>query len=123
MFFPQEMTLGYSHGLVLYAPIYAPLRAFFHPFQAYNLTLFVVMVLGTISLYALLRIHFRLTFVESVLFTAFFATSANIINGGIECGYARSSSVTDRLGFYARFTSLLGVSEGANLDCDAMDPY
>jgi hypothetical protein len=91
MFFPQEMTLGYSHGLVLYAPIYAPLRAFFHPFQAYNLTLFVVMVLGTISLYALLRIHFRLTFVESVLFTAFFATSANIINGGIEAWSQRAS--------------------------------
>ena len=91
MFFSQEMTLGYSHGLVLYAPIYAPLRAFFHPFQAYNLTLFVVMVLGTISLYALLRILFRLTFVESLMFTAFFATSANIINGAINAWSQRAS--------------------------------
>jgi hypothetical protein len=91
MFFPQEMTLGYSHGLILYAPIYAPLRLFFHPFQAYNLTLFVVMVLGTISLYALLRMHFRLTFVESVVFTAFFATSANIINGAIAAWSQRAS--------------------------------
>ena len=52
-----------------------------------------------------------------------FGMTINIINGGIECGYARSSSVTDRLGFYARFTSLLGVSEGTNLDCDTMNPY
>jgi len=52
-----------------------------------------------------------------------FGLTIDIINGGIECGYARSASVTDRLGFYARFTSILGVSQGSNLDCDTMAPY
>ncbi|MFT3921842.1 MAG: chitinase [Myxococcales bacterium] len=47
----------------------------------------------------------------------------DIINGGIECGYARSPSVTDRLGFYARFTGMLGVAPGSNLDCDTMQPF
>ena len=52
-----------------------------------------------------------------------FGLTIDIINGGIECGYARSASVTDRLGFYARFTTLLGVSQGDHLDCDTMSPY
>ena len=91
MFFPQEKTLGYSHGLVLYALIYVPLRVLFHPFQAYNLTLFAVMVGGTVSLYALLRMHFRLAFVESLLLTAFFATSANVVNVAINAWSQRAS--------------------------------
>jgi hypothetical protein len=47
----------------------------------------------------------------------------DVINGGIECGWARSASVTDRLGFYDRFTTMLSVSPGSNLDCDTMQPY
>ncbi len=30
MFFPVRHALGYSHGLLLYAPFYVPLRAFSH---------------------------------------------------------------------------------------------
>lgn len=52
-----------------------------------------------------------------------FGLTIDIINGGIECGWARSSSVTDRLGFYDRFTTILGVSQGSNLDCDTMAPF
>lgn len=52
-----------------------------------------------------------------------FGLTIDIINGGIECGYARSASVTDRLGFYDRYTTLLGVAPGGNLDCDSMQPY
>jgi chitinase len=52
-----------------------------------------------------------------------FGMTINIINGGIECGYARSPKVTTRLGFYARYVGLLGTTEGPNTDCDAMTPY
>ena len=55
MFYPAEKTLGYSHGLILYAPFYAPLRLFFHPFQAYSLTLFIVIETGILCLYVILR--------------------------------------------------------------------
>ena len=91
MFFPVQRTLGYSHGLVQYAPVYLPLRALFHPFQAYNLTLFTVMVAGAVSLYALLRIHFRLSFIESLLLAAFFTTSGNVVNGALNAWSQRAS--------------------------------
>ncbi|MFO0695111.1 MAG: chitinase [Polyangiales bacterium] len=52
-----------------------------------------------------------------------FGLTIDIINGGIECGWARSASVSDRLGFYARFTTILGVSQGDHLDCDTMQSY
>lgn len=91
MFFPAQKTLGYSHGLVQYAPVYLPFRALFHPFQAYNLTLFTVMVAGAVSLYALLRIHFRLSFIESLLLAAFFTTSGNVVNGALNAWSQRAS--------------------------------
>jgi hypothetical protein len=81
MYFPAGKTLGYSHGLVLYAPAYVPLRLVFHPFQAYTLTLFAVMEIGTLCLYWLLRTRFRLGFIEAVLLSALFLTSANVVNG------------------------------------------
>jgi hypothetical protein len=81
MYFPVRNTLGYSHGLVLYAPFYVPFRALFHPFQAYSLTLMAVMATGIVCLYLLLRRYFRLTFIEALLLTAFFASSENVING------------------------------------------
>ena len=34
MYFPVGKTLGYSHGLILYAPFYGIGRLFLHPFQA-----------------------------------------------------------------------------------------
>lgn len=52
-----------------------------------------------------------------------FGLTINIINGGIECGYASPPQVLDRLGFYDRFTQILGTTPGDNLDCQSMQPY
>ncbi|KAK0581933.1 hypothetical protein LWI29_019728 [Acer saccharum] len=41
----------------------------------------------------------------------------NIINGGIECGHGKDSSVDDRIGYYKRYCDILGVGYGNNLDC------
>jgi hypothetical protein len=81
MFFPIRGALGYSHGLVLYAPFYFLLRPFFHPFQSYGLMLFTVLEIGTVSLYVALRLVLRLPFVEALLLSAFFLTSPNVMSG------------------------------------------
>jgi hypothetical protein len=81
IFFPTRGTLGYSHGLVLFAPYYILLRPFLHAFQAYSLTLLLVMLTGILCLYGLFRKFLALSSVESFLLTAFVATSANIVNG------------------------------------------
>lgn len=91
MFHPVPRTLGYSHGLILYAPIYAGVRPFLHPFQAYNLMLFLVVFIGTLSLYAVMRRFLRLPFLESLLLTALFLTSANISNGWLGVWSQRAS--------------------------------
>ena len=91
MYFPVRRTLGYSHGLILYAPIYIALRTFLHPFQAYNLTLFVVIEAGIICLYLVLRKFFRLSFIEALLLTAFFVSSRHVINGGTGVWSQRAS--------------------------------
>jgi hypothetical protein len=80
MFYPATKTLGYSHGLILYAPFYIPLRLFFHPFHANNLTILLVVELGSVCLFLLLRRWFALTFPESLALSAFFFTSQNVIN-------------------------------------------
>ena len=49
--------------------------------------------------------------------------TVNVINGGLECGRPGDYRVADRMGFYARFTSMLGVSQGENVDCATMRPY
>ncbi|KAJ7550567.1 hypothetical protein O6H91_07G106600 [Diphasiastrum complanatum] len=46
-----------------------------------------------------------------------FGLTTNIINGGIECGHANDGSVQDRIGYYKRYCSILGVDPGSNLDC------
>ncbi len=91
MFHPAGRTLGYSHGLMLYAPVYLAVRPFLHPFQAYNLMLFVVVLAGTLALYAVLRRFLRLSFIESLLLTALFVTSANISNGFLGVWSQRAS--------------------------------
>jgi hypothetical protein len=78
MYFPVEKTLGYSHGLVLYAPFYIASRLFSHPFRAHTVTLFAVMEVGIVCLYLLLR-KLRLSFGEALLLTAFFFTSPNVV--------------------------------------------
>lgn len=81
MFFPAAGTIGYSTSLVLYAPFYAIVRPFLHPFTAYTVSMLLVMETGVLSLYAVFRAFLDLTFVEAVLLTAFFASSLNVING------------------------------------------
>ncbi len=91
MFYPAQKTLGYSHALILYAPFYVPLRLFFHPFQAYSLTLFIVIETGIICLYVIFRRFLQLSFAESLLLTAFFFTSQNVTNGTIGVWSQRAS--------------------------------
>jgi chitinase len=47
----------------------------------------------------------------------------NIINGGLECSIPTPPAVTDRVGFYQRFTEMLGVDMGDNVYCDRMAHY
>jgi hypothetical protein len=91
MYFPVRGTLGYSHGLILYAPFYMAARAFLHPFQAYNVMLFMVLETGIICLYFLFRTFLRLGVIESFLLTTFFFTSQNIINTGTGTWSQRAS--------------------------------
>ena len=91
VFFPARGTLGYSHSLVLYAPLYTLARVWLHPFTAYTATLFAIVEIGTLSLYVVFRRFVRLGVAESVLFTAMFATSANVINGGTGVWSQRAS--------------------------------
>src|SRR5439155_7567391 len=55
MYFPVRGTLGYSHGLILYALFYLAVRPFMDAFQAYNVTLLLVMEIGSVSLYVIFR--------------------------------------------------------------------
>jgi hypothetical protein len=79
MYFPATGTPGASHGLVLYVPFYVPLRLFLHPFSAYNWTIFLVMLVGSISLCVLLR-KLGLSLIESLALAAFFVTSPNVVD-------------------------------------------
>jgi hypothetical protein len=91
MYFPVRGTLGYSHGLILYVPFYMAVRPFLHPFQAYNLTLFLVLETGALCLYLIFRKFVGLGFVESLLLSAFFFSSPNVINGGTGVWSQRAS--------------------------------
>jgi hypothetical protein len=48
MYFPVRGTMGYSHGLILYAPVDMAVRPFLDPFQAYTVTLFLVLETGAL---------------------------------------------------------------------------
>jgi hypothetical protein len=91
VFFPAGGTLGYSHGLILFAPFYVALRLFFHPFQAYNLLLFLVVEIGVLCLYVIFRRVLGLSFVEAILLTAFFVSSANVMSGVLGVWSQRAS--------------------------------
>ena len=52
-----------------------------------------------------------------------FGLTIDIINGGLECGQPSTPAVLDRIGFYERYTQLLGVPPGDDLDCASMQPY
>ena len=91
MFFPARGTLGYSHGLVLYAPVYLAVRPFLHPFQAYSVTLLLVLEAGVLCLYLLFRKALALSFIESLFLTAFFVTSPNVMSGVLGVWSQRAS--------------------------------
>ena len=91
MYFPATRTLGYSHGLVLFAPFYLLVRPFLHPFQACSAALFLAMEAGVVCLYLFLRRSFALSFVESLLLTLFFVTSLNVTNGFVGVWSQRAS--------------------------------
>ncbi|MEM1256347.1 MAG: Dot/Icm T4SS effector Zinc-dependent metalloprotease LegP [Cyanobacteria bacterium P01_H01_bin.21] len=52
-----------------------------------------------------------------------FGMTINIINGGLECSIPTNGKVQDRVGFYQRFTQLLGVTMGEAVYCDRMRHY
>jgi chitinase len=52
-----------------------------------------------------------------------FGVTIDIINGGLECHMPGDARVADRIGFYMRYTTLLGVTPGANVDCGTMSPF
>lgn len=52
-----------------------------------------------------------------------FGLTVDIINGGLECGHGADARVADRVAFYQRYTEILVVAPGDNLDCGAMSPY
>ncbi len=90
-FYPAQKVLGYSHSLILYAPFYIAVRLFLHPFQAYSLSLLIMIETGIICLYVIFRRYMRLSFVESLLLATFFFTSQNVINGTIGVWSQRAS--------------------------------
>jgi hypothetical protein len=91
MFFPARGTLGYSHTLLFYAPVYVVARVWLHPFTAYAVTLFAIIEFGTLCLYGVFRRFMRLDFLESLVLTAMFATSRNVINGSTGVWSQRAS--------------------------------
>jgi hypothetical protein len=91
MYLPVPKTLGYSHGLILYAPFYVAVRPFLHPYQAYSLSLFLVMETGILCLYLIFRKFLELSFVESLLLSIFFFTSQNVINKSVGVWSQRAS--------------------------------
>ena len=77
--------------LILYAPFYLAVRPFLDPFQAHNATLFLVLLCGSLCLYAILRRFAGLRFAEALLLTVFFFSSRNVINGGTGVWSQRAS--------------------------------
>uniref|UniRef100_A0A0D9WCI6 chitinase n=1 Tax=Leersia perrieri TaxID=77586 RepID=A0A0D9WCI6_9ORYZ len=55
--------------------------------------------------------------------TAGFGLTTNIINGGLECNRTDDPRVNDRIGFFRRYSGILGVNVGDNLDCAHQLPY
>ena len=90
MFYPATGTLGYSHALILYAPLYVAFRLFLHPFQSHNLTILAVLFAGSVSLYVLCR-RLNLSFIESLLMTAIFLASPNVTDGSLAVWSQRAS--------------------------------
>jgi chitinase len=52
-----------------------------------------------------------------------FGVTIDVINGGLECHMPGDGRVADRIGFYMRYTTLLGVSPGSDVDCATMSSF
>ena len=91
MYFPARHALGYSHGLILYAPFYLAVRPLLNPLIAHNVTLLLVMETGTVCLYLLFRRFTKLSPLEAIVLTAFFCTSQNVMNGATAIWSQRAS--------------------------------
>jgi hypothetical protein len=89
MYFP-DVAARYSHGFILYAPIYTAIRLFAHPFVANTLTVAVVMIGGSWCLYLLFR-RLGLAAIEAFVLSACFYTSPNVVNSGIVVWAQRAS--------------------------------
>ncbi|KAF3434820.1 hypothetical protein FNV43_RR21906 [Rhamnella rubrinervis] len=55
--------------------------------------------------------------------TSGYGVITNIINGGIECGSGPNDAGVNRIGFYERYSTMLGVDMGDNLDCYYQRPF
>lgn len=93
MYFPVRGTLGYSCGLILYAPFYLIVRPFLHPFPAYSAALMLVMVTGSLCLYAIFSRFLALRFIESLALTVFFFSSGNVANAFHTNVWSQTASV------------------------------
>jgi len=93
MYFPATGTLGYSCSLILFAPFYLIARPFLHPFLAYSVALMLVMVIGSLCLYLILRRFLGLGFIESLALTVFFFSSANVVNSWHTNIWSQTASV------------------------------
>lgn len=47
----------------------------------------------------------------------------NVLNGASECGHGADDRVASRIGFYKRYSDILGVSDENNLDCYNQKPF
>ncbi|KNC87201.1 hypothetical protein SARC_00678 [Sphaeroforma arctica JP610] len=52
-----------------------------------------------------------------------YGRTTNIINGGLECQIPTPAKVQNRVNYYERYCSILGVDPGQNLYCDQMLNY
>ena len=52
-----------------------------------------------------------------------FGVTIDIINGGLECHMPGDSRVADRMAFYARYCTRLGVTQGDHVDCATMSAF
>ncbi|MCD7464103.1 Chitinase 1 [Datura stramonium] len=52
-----------------------------------------------------------------------FGLTTNIINGAVECGHGFDPNAENRVGFYLRYCSILGVDAGDHIECIDQTPF
>src|SRR6185503_20125822 len=66
-------------------------RLFLHPFIAYNASIFLVMMTGSLCFYALLRTGIGAGVLESLVLSVFFFTSGNVLTEAVAAWSQRAS--------------------------------